>query len=199
MYDYSVCRKFVTMSKHIYTKTGDKGTTGLFGGKRVDKDYERIQAYGTVDELNAVIGVALTLDVPNELRGQLLQTSADLFVAGSDLATPLDPPPTYPIPRITPEHAIELERRIDAFDEVIQPLRSFILPGGTPLAAHLHLARTVCRRAERAVVTLSKLEEIGSPVIVYLNRLSDYLFTAARMANHLAGVSDVEWKGSKSE
>ncbi len=183
------------MSKHIYTKTGDKGTTGLFGGVRVSKNHKRIEAYGTVDELNSVIGIALTCQVPEVLRVQLEKTSADLFTAGSDLATPLNPPPKFPIPRINEEHAHELERRIDAFDEELTALKHFILPGGTPLAAHLHLARTVCRRAERAVVALAETEDIGNAVQIYLNRLSDYLFTAARMANHLAGVEDIAWKG----
>lgn len=179
----------------IYTKTGDKGTTGLFGGTRIPKDHARIQAYGTVDELNAIIGLALTGTVPAELHEQLSKTSADLFCVGSDLATPLQPPPKYHIPRIAEEQIVELERRIDAFDAELTPLKSFILPGGTVLAGYLHLARTVCRRAERAAVTLSQTEDIGPYVLKYLNRLSDYLFTAARMANHLADVPDIPWKG----
>lgn len=183
------------MATHIYTKTGDKGTTGLFGGVRVSKDDIRIHAYGTVDELNAVLGVALAGEVPELLRTELSKTSADLFVAGSDLATPLLPAPKFHIPRISSEHVTELERRIDAFDEILTPLKNFVLPGGTQLAAQLHVARTVCRRAERAVVTLAREEEIGEHVLIYLNRLSDYFFTAARMANHLAGVPDVPWHG----
>lgn len=182
------------MATRIYTKTGDDGTTGLFGGVRVGKDTLRIEAYGTVDELNAVLGLALTCDLPISLRDELLATSADLFTAGADLATPLDPPPVYAIPRIGQEHIGELERRIDRHDEALEQLRTFILPGGTPAAAHLHLARTVCRRAERLVVALARTDDIGDAVVRYLNRLSDYLFTAARVANAAAGVADVAWR-----
>jgi cob(I)alamin adenosyltransferase len=182
------------MATRIYTKTGDSGTTGLFGGRRVPKHHLRIEAYGTVDELNATLGMVLALEIPVHIREQLLAISTDLFTAGADLATPLDPPPAYAIPRILPEHVLHLERRIDEFDAVLPSLSTFILPGGTELAAHLHLARTICRRAERRCSALAEEEEIGSVIIQYLNRLSDYLFVAARMANHLAGVADVPWK-----
>jgi cob(I)alamin adenosyltransferase len=182
------------MATKIYTKTGDDGTTGLFGGTRVSKASYRINCYGTVDELNAVIGMALVYDMDAELREDLLRISSELFTLGADLATPLDPPPVYDIPRIHTEHIERLERRIDAMDAVLQPLKNFILPGGTHAAAHLHLARTVCRRAERLCVDLAAHEDIGAFVVKYLNRLSDHLFTAARFANHAAGVSDVAWK-----
>ncbi len=184
------------MATRIYTKTGDDGTTGLFGGKRVPKHHLRIEAYGTIDELNAQIGVVLALDLAPKLREQLLAISADLFTAGADLATPLTPPPAYAIPRICQEHVASLERRIDAFDAVLKPLTTFILPGGTLVAAHLHLARTICRRAERVCTELAEHEDIGPSVIKYMNRLSDYLFTAARIANHLAGVADVPWRAA---
>jgi cob(I)alamin adenosyltransferase len=181
------------MATRIYTKTGDDGTTGLFGGSRVAKDALRIEAYGTVDELNAVIGVALAAGMPSELVDELSEVSSNLFTLGADLATPLDPPPAYAIPRISGEHIAALERRIDLHDEALEPLKVFILPGGTPAAAALHHARTVCRRAERATVTLARHEDVGPHVVTYLNRLSDYLFTLARMANHLARVPDVPW------
>lgn len=182
------------MATKIYTKTGDDGTTGLFGGDRVPKDHLRIEAYGTIDELNSLIGVAVTQQMPKRLQSSLLEISALLFTAGADLATPLDPPPAYPIPRITSAHTAYLERLIDEYDAELSPLKAFILPTGTPAAAYLHLARTVCRRAERCETTLSRTEDVGKEIGKFLNRLSDYLFTAARMANRLAGAQDVEWK-----
>lgn len=182
------------MSIRIYTKTGDDGTTGLFGGSRVPKDNLRIEAYGTVDELNAIIGVVRTCTLSASLEEQLGTISADLFTLGADLATPLDPPPAYEIPRITDDHVRELEGWIDQHDAKLQPLKTFILPGGSPAAAHLHVARTVCRRAERRVVALASHEDIGSSVLHYLNRLSDYLFTISRVANAEAGITDIPWK-----
>lgn len=181
------------MALRIYTKTGDDGTTALFGGQRVPKDDLRIQSYGTVDELNAVIGMALTDQLAEPLRTELLGLCAELFTVGADLATPLDPPPSYHIPRVEEHHVRRLEQYIDAHDEVLEPLKNFILPGGTVAAAHLHLARTICRRAERLVVALARAEDLGPHVVTYLNRLSDYLFTAARRANHDAKVEDVPW------
>lgn len=189
---------FASMSIRIYTKTGDDGTTGLFGGSRVLKDSLRIEAYGTVDELNAIIGVVRTYALLGQLETQLGTISADLFTLGADLATPLDPPPTYQIPRITDDHVRELESWIDAHDASLQPLKTFILPGGSPAAAHLHVARTVCRRAERRVVALMQHEDLGTSVLQYLNRLSDYLFTASRMANADAGISDIPWSPKQS-
>ena len=182
------------MATRIYTKTGDDGTTALFGGQRVTKDDLRIQSYGTVDELNAIIGIALTGTVKDLLKSELESISMDLFTLGADLATPLEPPPMYDIPRITAEHVAELERRIDGHDEVLSELKNFILPGGSFESAHLHLARTVCRRAERIVVALARTEDLGDHVVTYLNRLSDYLFTAARRANMDLGVPDVLWR-----
>jgi cob(I)alamin adenosyltransferase len=182
------------MALRIYTKTGDDGTTGLFGGTRVAKNDLRIEAYGTVDELNAVIGIALTHELPDDVRRELTDISSLLFTLGADLATPLDPPPTYHIPRIAEEHVSALERLIDRHDDTLAPLKAFILPGGTKGAAYLHLARTVCRRAERCIVALAAREDIGDHVVHYVNRLSDYLFTAARAVNHAAGVADVPWR-----
>ncbi len=184
----------IHMATRIYTKTGDDGTTGLFGGTRVRKDHLRIETYGTVDELNSIIGVALTTDVPESLAVQLRSISSVLFTLGADLATPLDPPPAYDVPRISDEHIAELEQWIDGHDDALEPLKTFILPGGSPVAAHLHVARTVCRRAERNAVALASYEDVGAHVVRYLNRLSDYLFTAARAANALLGVADVPWR-----
>lgn len=185
------------MSIRIYTKTGDDGTTGLFGGSRVSKADLRIEAYGTVDELNAVVGVVRTCPLPQALEHQLGIISADLFTLGADLATPLDPPPVYDIPRITEEHVKQLEGWRDEYDAQLEPLKTFILPGGTPAASHLHVARTICRRAERRTVALATQEDIGAAVLHYLNRLSDYLFTASRAANAHAGVEDVAWKPNR--
>ncbi len=184
----------IHMATRIYTKTGDDGTTGLFGGTRVRKDHLRIETYGTVDELNSIIGVALTTTVPEQLAGELRTISSVLFTLGADLATPLDPPPAYDVPRIGEEHIAELERWIDGHDDALEPLKTFILPGGSPIAAHLHVARTVCRRAERNAVALAAYEDVGAHVVRYLNRLSDYLFTAARAANASLGVADVPWR-----
>lgn len=175
---------------NLYTKTGDDGSTGLFGGSRVPKCDPRVDAYGEVDEANAAIGVALTQSEDAQLVSRLLQIQGDLFVIGAELATPSGhkPPSTISQLQIT-----ELERWIDEACGETRPLRTFVLPGGTPIAAALHLARTVSRRAERAVVSLSRHEEVSSAVVVYLNRLSDLLFAWARLVNHRAGVADVPW------
>lgn len=181
------------MTMKIYTKTGDDGTTALFGGRRVPKHDMRIEAYGTVDELNSVLGVALSAALPDEMRPDIERLSAMLLTVGADLATPLSPPPRYAIPRVTEDDVLLIEHLIDEYESELEPLQNFILPGGTPAAAHLHLARTVCRRAERATVALAGSEDIGPVVAKFLNRLSDFLFVAARRANHLAGVGDIAW------
>lgn len=182
------------MSFKIYTKTGDKGTTALFGGTRVSKHSIRIETYGTVDELNATIGLSLTeKEIPDSVRQTLLQISSLLFSVGADLATPLNPAPKYPIPRIELTHSEWLEQFIDQYDTELEPLKNFILPGGTKASAYLHLARTVCRRAERLAVYLSEQEDIGDAIIPFLNRLSDYLFTAARYVNFKNNIDDVQW------
>jgi len=185
-----VCRYMAT---RIYTKTGDDGTTGLFGGERVKKYSQRIEAYGTVDELNSVIGLTLTTELTAEVTDQLTKISSLLFNLGSDLATPLQPPPSYPIPRITDQQIELLEQWIDAHEATLEPLKQFILPGGTDGAAYLHLARTVCRRAERRVVELGEQVDLGLCVVKFLNRLSDYLFVLARRVNADHGVKDVPW------
>ncbi len=181
------------MATKIYTKTGDKGTTGLFGGQRVPKNSIRIEAYGAVDELNAVLGVFLSLDNVPPVSDTITTVSHLLFNLGSDLATPLTPPPSFDIPRIGKEHIHWLEQQIDSMESDLEPLKAFILPGGSMHSAQLHVARTVCRRAERCAVTLAETEEIGEFAVMFLNRLSDFLFVAARRVNAALGVPDVEW------
>jgi cob(I)alamin adenosyltransferase len=183
------------MTLKIYTKTGDQGMTGLLGTGRVPKDDARIDAYGTVDELNAVLGLARAHGLDAEFDGLIAQLQEELFVAGSALA---DPSPGGPFfNAITRDHIARLETTIDALEAELKPLTEFILPGGTPAAAYIHLARTVCRRAERLTVRLSRAEgeNVSSALIVYLNRLSDLLFVLARVVNHRAGIADTPWKG----
>lgn len=176
----------------IYTKTGDGGETSLHGGKRVGKDALRIEAYGTVDELNSHLGLILAHDQQGLLEEHLIQIQNDLFVLGADLATPKRPGGKN-VERIAPFHAERIEKFIDAIDAVLKPLDSFILPGGSVLGAHVHVSRTVCRRAERLVVALSKTEDVGQPPIIYLNRLSDFLFVLARFANLKSGRAEIAW------
>lgn len=177
----------------IYTKTGDDGTTGLFGGVRVHKDALRIEVYGTVDELNTVIGIARAHFINETLDTFLSRIQHQLFVAGSDLATPL-PAKNVSVSRITNDDTGSLEIIIDEIEAVLEPLKSFILPGGNRAAAYLHFARTVARRAERRCVTLASLDEINPAVVPFLNRLSDCLFVLARYANHVTGTEEVKWK-----
>lgn len=177
----------------IYTKAGDAGETGLGDGTRVPKDHPRVEAYGQVDELNAVLGLLLAY-CPGGPEAALLRTvQNDLFDLGGDLCFPLTEgeQPGKNL-RVTAAQAERLERAIDRLNEGLEPLRSFVLPGGTPAAAWLHLARTVCRRAERALVTLMKSEPVNPQVLVYLNRLSDFLFVLARVAN-AGGTADLLW------
>lgn len=174
----------------IYTKTGDAGQTGLFGGQRVSKDSLRVHAYGTADECNAAVGVARAAGVDAELDELLAQVQNQLFVVGADLATPGE---SANIPRVGEAEVTFLEGWIDRLEASLEPLRQFILPGGTPGAAQLHLARTTCRRAERWAVSLAQEEAINPQVLTYLNRLSDLLFVAARAANARAGSPDVPW------
>ncbi|MFO0821682.1 MAG: cob(I)yrinic acid a,c-diamide adenosyltransferase [Gemmataceae bacterium] len=177
----------------IYTKSGDQGDTGLGDGTRVPKDHARVAAYGEVDELNAVLGlvVANCPDSPDAAFLRSIQN--DLFDVGADLCVPptVNEEPGKGL-RVTVAQAERLEKAIDCLNEKLEPLRSFILPGGTQAAAFLHLARTVCRRAERAVVTLMRNEPVNSQVLIYLNRLSDYLFVLARVTND-DGRGDVLW------
>jgi cob(I)alamin adenosyltransferase len=183
------------MSSRIYTRTGDAGETGLFGGGRVRKDHPRVAAYGDVDELNSMLGVVRAAE-PTDFADPLLQTiQRDLFAIGGHLATP-DPERVRKAlekAELPPERIEEFERAIDAADAELAPLTAFILPGGTPKAAALHMARTICRRAERHVVALAATDPIPDQFLIYLNRLSDLLFTLARLANHRAGEGDVTW------
>lgn len=174
----------------IYTRTGDHGQTSLFGGTRVAKNDPRIEAYGTVDELSSVIGVARASSLPEELDAVLEQVQRDLFDVGAYLASP----GTSRFSGVEPRRVEELERAIDTMECELAPLTNFILPGGSLQAAHLHVARTVCRRAERCVVALHDETEATLSTVIYLNRLSDFLFVAARFANARAGVADVLWK-----
>jgi cob(I)alamin adenosyltransferase len=179
----------------IYTKTGDAGETGLWGGIRVSKDATRVQAYGTVDECNAAVGIARACGVDAGLDAILEQIQDQLFVVGADLATPGE---AANIPRIGPDQIGFLEQTIDRLETELEPLRQFILPGGTLGAAHLHLARTICRRAERWLIRLAREEASLSPhANIYLNRLSDCLFVLARAANARAGVRDVPWNNPR--
>ncbi len=187
----------------IYTGTGDDGTTGLFGGGRVTKDALRVEAYGTVDELNSVLGLAVA-SLPSgdqaaavgtllaRLQSQLLDLGAELATLPENLRRAAG----QRVPRVTADTVAALEGEIDRYTAALPPLTNFILPGGSPGAATLHLARTVCRRAERLVVALQRQSEVDPLTVVYLNRLSDLLFTLARAANAAAGVPDVPWTPS---
>ncbi len=180
----------------IYTKTGDRGTTALGSGKRVPKDHPRIEAYGTVDELNSVIGLALASGCDPETAIVLKRIQNDLFDLGADLCVPESPQRDRPggrrALRMTAGQGEYLEKAIDRFNAPLSTLRSFVLPGGTPASAWLHLARTVARRAERRLVTLARRRRINRHAIIYLNRLSDLLFVMARLAND-GGRADVLW------
>ncbi|NJN66047.1 MAG: cob(I)yrinic acid a,c-diamide adenosyltransferase [Chloroflexaceae bacterium] len=174
----------------IYTRTGDNGTTGLWGGQRVTKDAPRVAAYGEVDELNAMLGVVRASGVDPMLDEALGRVQQELFVVGADLATPGE---ATRIDRTSAESAARLEQEIDQFEAELEPLRQFILPGGALPSAYLHLARTICRRAERCVVALAAAEPVNQAVLTYFNRLSDWLFVLARLVNVRAGVADVPW------
>lgn len=184
----------------IYTRTGDDGTTALATGERRPKYDLRVASYGTVDELNAALGLARvhTVDAP-EIDAMLTRIQNDLFDLGADLCTPEFAEGNRERLRVSDHQVSRLEREIDALNAELQPLRSFVLPGGTPAAAHLHLARTVCRRAERLIVELTSVpgESVSPPVIKYINRLSDFLFVAARFLNDL-GARDVLWQPGKN-
>ena len=197
----------------IYTGGGDDGTTSLFGGERVAKHALRMELIGTIDELSAALGMAVVYLRDEEtasaasgpakskkcsqaqndastLAALVQRIQSELFIMGADVATPHEPR-AYTIPRITPDHAATLEAAIDAADSELAPLTDFVLPGGTPAAAALHFSRAVCRRTERIAVALAQEEEFSKPILIYLNRLSDLLFTLARLANHQAGKDDV--------
>ncbi|MCR9287391.1 MAG: cob(I)yrinic acid a,c-diamide adenosyltransferase [Bacteroidetes bacterium] len=183
------------MAFKIYTKTGDKGETGLFGGKRLPKSHIRIEAYGTVDELNSFIGIVRD-GYDNEKARIILKEIQDrLFTIGSNLAS--DPSKNMNVPDLVESDIELLESEMDRMDEELPPLKSFILPGGHTLVSHCHVARCVCRRAERVVVSLNSIENVESILIQYLNRLSDYLFVLARKIALDLGVQEVEWHPRK--
>lgn len=179
----------------IYTRAGDDGTTGLLGAGRLPKDDLRIEAYGTVDELNAVLGLARASGLDADLDLMIGRVQAELFAVGAALADP-DPSGRFHS-AVDLDHAGRLERDIDGMEAGLPPLTQFILPGGTEAAARVHLARATCRRAERLVVALSRAadEHVPAPLLAYLNRLGDFLFVLARAQNHKAGVTDVAWRG----
>jgi cob(I)alamin adenosyltransferase len=178
----------------IYTRTGDEGTTGLFGGGRVSKTHPRVEAYGDVDELNAAIGLARAIESMPRIDEVLVPLQRDLFAIGALLATPEHDKMKRQLEKasIDERRITDLEHAIDDGDRELEPLKAFIIPGGTAKAAALHVARTVCRRAERRVIALTD-EEIPPIVVIYLNRMSDLLFTLARVANRRAGAGEVTW------
>ena len=179
----------------IYTKTGDDGTTGLFGGARVSKASARVEAYGTVDETNAAIGVARATGLDAESDAVLAKVQVDLFTVGAELATIPGAEGKLKMALVGDEDIARLERAIDASEAAVPPLAYFVLPGGSPQSSALHLARCICRRAERAILAI---EPVPAPprgeIVIYINRLSDLLFSLARRANVVAGVADVPWK-----
>ncbi len=183
------------MTLKIYTRTGDGGDTGLFGGGRVTKDHPRVEAYGDIDELNASLGMARAIDSMPRIDEVLAPLQRDLFAIGALLATPDRDKMAEQLAkaRIDDERIAQLERAIDEGEAELEPLRAFIMPGGTPKAGALHVARTVCRRAERRVIALMRDTEIPQLVVIYLNRLSDLLFVLARVANARAGAGEVTW------
>ncbi len=181
----------------IYTKTGDSGQTSLYRGGRVSKDSARVNAYGTVDELNCHVGFVRSLKPDGFIDNLLAQVQNDLFVVGSDLATPQEAVQSGDNPTRLPEGAHSfMEDAIDTMESQLTPLTQFILPGGSPAAAALHVSRTICRRAERVIVAIHLLEEINSSVLKYVNRFSDMLFVMARFQNFKDGIPDTPWKKS---
>jgi cob(I)alamin adenosyltransferase len=177
----------------VYTRTGDDGTTGLGGGQRVRKDSRRIQAFGTVDELNSAIGVAVALGLCEPLRAPLAAVQNELFHLGSDLCVLEEDKAQFKVPVVEQRHVDALEELMDELSDALPPLENFVLPGGAPGAAQLHVARTVCRRAERLVIALSRKEAVNPCAVRYLNRLSDALFVMARFENLQRAVPDVLW------
>jgi cob(I)alamin adenosyltransferase len=176
----------------IYTKKGDAGETGLYGGARVSKDELRIRAYGTIDELNAALGIILSdAELPAQVRARLDRLQSELFQLGGELATPRGK--SVPMELLSSAQVEQMETEIDSMESALPELKNFVLPAGSKPSAHLHLARTICRRAERTLVTLNRAESLRNEVMQYMNRLGDYLFVSARYSNHLLGVKDVPW------
>jgi cob(I)alamin adenosyltransferase len=179
----------------IYTKGGDKGETGLLGGERVSKSSERIEAYGTIDELNSFIGLVIAEPVSKEVKELLITIQNQLFTLGSDLAAPPgEKNRKYDVPRVPEEFFENTEKQIDKFDAKLKPLQNFILPGGSKASALLNVCRAICRRAERKVVKLNTSEKVGENIIIFLNRLGDLFFVLARYENMISGIPDTIWK-----
>jgi len=181
----------------IYTRTGDEGETGLFAGGRISKGHVRLHAYGTVDELNAILGLVQAAGVTDSLRKKISRVQAELFTVGADLATPLEAKADW-IQRLSADRVTELENEIDEWERILPPLRNFILPGGGLAGAFLHQARTVCRRGERWLVMLQESEAINRETLHYVNRLSDWLFVAARVANLSEKREEITWSAGKN-
>jgi len=179
----------------IYTRTGDKGETGLFSSVRISKDSPRVRAYGDIDELNSALGLVRASSKNEETNSVLEGLQRELFAAGADLASPSDK--SHDVPRVSEEMVAGLERTIDMLEERLPPLSVFILPGGGETGARLHFARAVTRRAERDIIALSKVEKVNENLIPYFNRLSDLLFVMARSVNHLEGLDEDEWHRPK--
>lgn len=179
------------MSKKIYTRTGDDGTTNIFGGKRLPKYDLHIEVLGTFDELNAFLGIARSFTPFPDIDNLLHKIQQDIFVAGCTISVPNDPSPS--LPNLTESDVLVLEQYIDKYDADLPPLRAFILPAGSPSAAYLHAARTICRRAERALALLATKEELNPVFLKYFNRCSDLLFVLARLANVRTHTNDEEW------
>lgn len=181
----------------IYTKTGDQGTTSLFGGRRISKDDLRIEAYGTIDELNSAVGMLNNFIQEAQLKIHSLDIQSYLFVIGSNLAA--DPEiHTIKVPDLEVSKTNLLEVWIDEMEKELKPLQYFVLPGGSQGSSQAHICRTICRRAERRVVSLSQMESVHPEIIIYLNRLSDYLFVLSRYLNHLSEIEEIYWKPSKA-
>ena len=176
----------------IYTKTGDQGTTSLVGGQRVSKNSARLESYGTVDELNSHIGMVRSFPAASPVADELVEIQRRLFDAGGYLATA--PTDSFAKVSIREEDILLLEQAIDRMDASLPPMRSFVLPGGSVAVSACHVARTVCRRAERRILDLAKTTEVDPAILRYVNRLSDYLFTLGRYANHISGVAELEWR-----
>lgn len=180
---------------NLYTKTGDQGTTSLVGGRRINKNSPRLEAYGTIDEFSAHLGVVTARqDIPADCRRQLLDIQNMMFNFGSYLATQPEPGTEPRVSGLSPVDLHALETWIDTLDELTPPIRAFVLPGGSESAAFAHVARTVCRRAERCILTLAEKEYIDPMLLAYINRLSDYLFILARYLNHTSGVAEITWR-----
>jgi cob(I)alamin adenosyltransferase len=177
----------------IYTKTGDGGTTSLFGGGRVTKDSLRVEAYGKADELNSMLGVVLTENPPADISKKILRIQGEIFVLGADLATPINL--KVKVPRINKNYISRLEKEIDRMEKDLPKLKNFILPGGGKVGSRLHLARSVSRCLERILVTLDRTDKINPKILPYINRLSDWLYVLARHANYTQNFKEVPWSG----